>query len=105
MNRPTCKCGRITPVNYKKNGKTYYRKKCSKCATADKIPKHLDWELAGYRKKDYCEKCNFKGKYKEQITVTKAIGVLSSYKSICLNCEVEINKKGGWKVGGLTPDF
>ena len=105
MDRPKCKCGNYAAINYKKNGKTYYRKKCHRCIVASKKPTKKDWELAGYIKENYCEKCGFKAKYIEQITVVKTRGALPTYKSVCLNCEVELNIIGGWKAGDLTPDF
>ena len=100
MQRPTCKCGNVTAINYKKNGKTYYRKKCHKCITASKQSKE-EWEVIGYIKKITCERCGFRSKISSQIGVIK-IGV--GFKSVCLNCGADI-AVNGWKVGDLTPDF
>jgi len=105
MNRPLCKCGNNREVNYKKNGKTYYRKKCHRCNVADKKPTKKDWELAGYAKKNHCEKCGFKARHPEQINVIKTIGALRSYRSVCLNCDMDLSLSGGWSAGDLTPDF
>jgi len=105
MDRPLCKCGNKTAINYHKNGKTYYRKKCHKCIVANKKPTKKDWELVGYIKKNYCEKCGFKARHKEQIKVIQTKGALRTFKSVCLNCEADISLSGGWSAGDLTPDF
>lgn len=99
--RPLCECGNTTAVNYKKNGKTYYRKKCHKCIMASKKPPKEEWQVLGYVKKIACEKCGFRSKHQEQIHVIKAYG---SFKSVCLNCEVDVDKNG-WKTSSITPDF
>ena len=102
--RPVCECGNVTAINYKKNGRTYYRKKCHKCITASKEPEKEEWQLAGYVKKIVCEKCGFRSKHADQISVIETNGY-HNFKSVCLNCKVEIEKSGGWKSSGLTPDF
>jgi len=104
--RELCSCGRLCAKNYtnKKTGKQYYRKKCYRCLQKDKTLTIKDWELSGYIKKDYCEKCSFKSIFPEQITVIKNKGLLSNYKSVCLNCNVVI-ENNGWVTGDLTPDF
>ena len=59
--RPLCDCKlRPAAINYKKAGKTYYRKKCETClrnGPRHGIPK---WKQRGYTKKDSCEKCGLK---------------------------------------------
>jgi len=103
--RPHCDCGRLSAVNYKKNGRTYYRKKCGKCITDSKKPRLAAWEIIGYIKKSQCEKCGFKSRYADQIHVVPVLGIIHQFKSVCLNCEVTIKQEGGWKGGDLTPDF
>jgi len=103
--RPTCKCGNPAAINYKKNNRTYYRKKCYKCIIADKKPTKKDWELAGYVKKDYCEKCGFRAIHSEQINVIRTKGAIQTYKSVCLNCNMDISLSSHWSAGDLTPDF
>jgi len=98
--RPFCKCGNLTAINYKKNGKTYYRKKCHACAQLAKQPK-ANWEISGYIKQVSCDKCGFRSKLADQISVIK-VGM--KFKSVCLNCEADI-KVNGWKTGDLMPDF
>lgn len=109
--RPLCLCGyRPAAINYKKNGRTYYRKKCEKCLskTTFGMPK---WMKAGYKKKDFCEKCNFTSKYPEQFNIYHIDGNLNNcrfnnLKTICANCQRILNKIGiKWKQGDLLPDF
>ena len=110
--RPLCKCGfRPAAVNYKKNGRTYYRKQCEKCIVHGSnfgIPR---WYQFGYRLKDKCDKCGFKSSHKEVFNVYHIDGDLnncrpSNLKTICANCQRTLQKEGmKWKQGDLTPDF
>lgn len=111
--RPLCICKqRPAAINYKKNGKTFYRKKCEICLKHGHvgygIPK---WKMAGYVKKDVCEKCNFKSKHTEQFNVFHIDGDLNNclpmnLKTICANCQRLMQKQGiRWKQGDLLPDF
>lgn len=111
--RPLCKCSlRPAAVNYKKNGKTYYRKKCEIClrhsTTGKGIPK---WKQIGYEKKMYCEKCSYKSKYAEQFNVYHIDGNLqnckiSNLKTICANCQRILHLENAkWVQGDLIPDF
>ena len=111
--RPLCECGyRPAAVNYKKNGKTFYRKQCDTCLHHGKkmwgIPK---WHRAGYRQLDTCEKCNHHSNHKEQFNVYHIDGDLnntlrSNLKTICANCQRLMQKQGTkWKQGDLLPDF
>ena len=111
--RPLCVCGqRPAAVNYIKDGKTYYRKKCESCLKYNTvgygIPK---WKMSGYSKKEFCEKCGFKSKHSEQFNVFHVDGDLSNcrpsnLKTICANCQRIVQKEGiKWKQGDLLPDF
>lgn len=111
--RPLCICGmRPAAVNYKKDNKTYYRKKCEICnkhgGIGHGIPK---WKLRGYTKKDTCEKCGFSSKNKEQFNVYHIDGNLdnckyNNLKTICANCQRVLQKEGiKWKQGDLIADF
>lgn len=111
--RPLCICRqRPAAINYKKNGKIYYRKKCEICLkynqTGVGIPK---WKLAGYEKKKFCEKCRFQSKYTEQFNVYHIDGNLdncriTNLKTICANCQRILQREGvKWKQGDLLPDF
>ena len=100
--RPTCECGNITAINYHKNGKTYYRKKCYKCSKESTVPKKPDWQIVGYVKQISCERCGFRSKYADQIKVIKTEN--NAFKSVCLNCSFAVQKEG-WHKSELTPDF
>jgi len=110
-----CKiCGRKpAAVNYKRNGKTYYRSTCDTCIRkGKKLPAPVpNWSLSGYKRKPHCEKCGFKAKYKEQLFVYHLDGNLSNsnpnnLRTICANCQYEVAREGlGWRQGDLVPDF
>ena len=110
--RPLCQCKqRPAAIHYKKNGKTYYRKKCEVClkhGVSHGIPK---WKQRGYLKKDFCEKCNYKSIHQEQFDVYHIDGNLDNasvlnLKTICANCQRIMQKQGvKWKQGDLLPDF
>jgi hypothetical protein len=107
--RPICKeCNiRACAINYHKDDRVYYRKKCEQCLKLHK-PVKPSWHLAGYKPKRKCEYCNFKPIYREQVTVVHIDGNLTNVsrdnlKTVCLNCCVEISKNG-WYPGDLTPD-
>lgn len=112
MPRPLCICGfRPAAVNYKKNGRTYYRKKCEVCLKGGisfGIPK---WYQDGYRMKSSCDVCGFKSKHKEQFNVYHVDGNLtnskpSNLKTVCANCQRILAKDGlKWAKGSLQPDF
>jgi hypothetical protein len=113
MARPLCICGhRPAAVNYKKEGRTYYRKKCEVClhhgGVAHGFPK---WYLDGYKQKDYCEKCGYKSKHKEQFNVFHVDGNQNNsrpnnLKTICANCQRVLHKEGvRWRQGDLVPDL
>lgn len=109
--RPLCSCGqRPVAVNYKKNGKTFYRTKCDTCLRNGE-PKKPRWYQSGYRQLTNCEKCGFKASYKEQLRVYHIDGNLencrpSNLKTICANCQIAMQREGvRWKQGDLAPDF
>ena len=111
--RPLCVCGqRPAAINYRKGDKIYYRKKCEIClkhkAYGIGIPK---WQIAGYEKKTYCEKCGYKSNHQEQFNVFHIDGDLNNcrpnnLKTICANCQRILQKENGkWRQGDLKPDF
>ena len=110
--RPLCKCGqRPCAINYKKNGKTFYRKLCERClrnGINHGVPK---WKQAGYKKLTTCEKCGHSSHHAEQFNVFHIDGDLNNcrfnnLKTICANCQRILQKTGvRWKQGDLVPDF
>ena len=105
------KCNqRPVAVNYKKEGKTYYRSVCDHCARGldPGVPR---WKLHGYKKKDKCDKCGFTSKHPEQFDVFYIDGNpanvrYSNLKTVCSNCQRVLHKEGvRWTRGDLTPDF
>lgn len=113
--RPICQACHNSPaaINYIKKGKVHYRSRCGICIRRDKpiTPKKPDWSLGGYKKKPHCEKCGFKAKYKEQLSIFYVDGNLKNnsivnLKTICANCQIALTKEGSkWTQGDLIPDF
>lgn len=113
MSRPLCLCGlRPAAVNYHKNGRTYYRKRCEVClrygGVAKGVPK---WYRDGYRIKSQCDKCGYKSKHQEQFNVFHIDGDcnntrINNLKTVCANCQRLLHKEGIlWRQGDLRPDF
>lgn len=101
-------------INYIKDGRTYYRSMCTPCIHKKRKikPAAPSWFKTGYRKKDKCEKCNFKAKYPEaQLGVFYLDGdlrnnVWTNLKTICLNCQQEVHRSRlPWVQSDLVPDF
>jgi hypothetical protein len=111
--RPLCICKkRPAAINYYKDGKVYYRKKCDICRRKKVLGAgyHL-WEIKGYKKKHFCEKCGFKSDHTEQFDVFHVDGNLTNcnpknLKTICANCQRVLQKAGSkWRQGNLLPDL
>ena len=113
MTRPLCVCGRNpAAVNYKKNGRIYYRRMCEVCLRYGGAGKgDPKWYQDGYRMKSQCDKCGYKSRHQEQFNVYHIDGNLNNsrpanLKTICANCQRVLQKEGyQWKQGALTPDF
>ncbi len=112
MPRPLCICGfRPAAVNYRKNGRVYYRKKCEACLKGGVLSGIPKWYQDGYRMKSACDICGFKSKHKEQFNVYHIDGNLnnsktSNLKTVCANCQRILAKEGlKWTRGSLQPDF
>lgn len=109
--RDLCKkCGqRPVAVNYHKENRTYYRSKCDHCAKDRKSERPL-WAFHGYKKKNFCERCNFTSKFSEQFNVFYIDGDFrnnrySNLKTVCANCQRILHKlKLPWRQGDLVPD-
>ena len=114
MERPICEaCKRnYAAVNYNKNSKTYYRKRCDNCIRKNRKIKSAvpRWQKQGYKKKLVCDRCNFRAKYNAQTLVYHMDGNLNNcnlnnLKTVCLNCSVEVMRLGmPWAIGDLTED-
>ena len=112
MMRPLCNICKERPcaVNYYKDKKPFYRRKCDGCARGT-TPSQPRWYQLGYRKKDACEKCGYKSKHQEQFNVFHIDGDLNNcrpanLKTVCANCQRVLHKEGvRWKQGDLVPDF
>jgi len=109
--RPLCKCGlRPRAVNYRKNGKTYYRSLCEACSAHGEYHGIPRWYRAGYRMKKQCDKCGFKSAHREVFRVFHVDGnldncALRNLKTVCSNCTILLSKEGTtWKQGDLVAD-
>lgn len=113
-NRPVCAACHSRPraVAYHKYGRIYYRSMCEVCHRRGKRLKTQQprWKIAGYRKKNQCDRCGFKARIAAQISVFHLDGNLNNcdlrnLKSICLNCTVEIARSDlPWVPGDIEPD-
>ena len=113
--RPICKgCNKNhAAINYVKEGVRHYRSLCDPCGRKkNKLkPRLANWENAGYKKKNVCDYCGFKGIYPTQFTVFHIDGDLKNVntvnlRTICLNCvEVVKRKEVTWKRGDLQVDY
>ena len=111
MRRLCQKCQeRPVAVNYYKDGQAMYRSICDHCSRGGKETRPL-WVVAGYKKKNVCEKCSYSSKHSEQFNVFYVDGNLtnnrfSNLKTVCANCQRILHKEGSkWKQGDLRPDF
>jgi hypothetical protein len=113
MARPLCICGlRPAAINYYKEGRAFYRKKCEVCSRYNGVARgEPKWYQDGYRMKQECNRCGFKSKHKEQFNVFHIDGNLNNsrpanLKTVCANCQRVLAKENvSWKQGGLRPDF
>lgn len=113
--RPICPVCNQRPraVAYHRNDKIYYRAKCSVCIRKKRKlpPQKPRWELNGYKKKAVCDRCGFKARYAAQLRVFHVDGNLNNgslrnLKTICLNCQVDVDKADLiWRPGDLEPDL
>jgi hypothetical protein len=110
--RNLCKKCQARPVavNYRKEGRAYYRSTCDHCSRGSNQSRPL-WILSGYKKKEACERCRFTSKSPEQFDVFHVDGDLrncrpTNLKTICANCARVLHKEGvQWRRGDLIPDF
>lgn len=102
---------RPAAINYHRNGKTYFRKKCDHCTAYPNSPLGIpSWQRSGYEIKNYCEKCGYKSRHAEQFNVFHIDGDLTNckhknLKTVCANCQRILHKEDTkWKQGDLIPD-
>jgi hypothetical protein len=110
--RPICSCEiRPAAVNYKKNGRIYYRSLCNVCLKHGAQAGIARWYKSGYRLKSQCDKCGFKSPHKEVFRVFHVDGDLNNcrpanLKTVCANCSRVLHKEGvRWRQGDLVPDL
>jgi hypothetical protein len=110
--RKLCKKCQSRPVaiNYRKEGRVFYRSQCDHCARGLEKSKPL-WMLSGYKKRDQCDRCGFKSRHSEVFNVFYVDGDLTNnritnLKTVCANCQRTLHQDGvRWRQGDLTPDF
>jgi hypothetical protein len=101
-------------INCHKGDKVYYRRQCDPCLRKGKRlrPQPPQWYRSGYRKKDRCEKCEFKAELvDDQLVVFHVDGDLrntdrANLKTVCLNCRPLIYRsRMPWKESEVIADF
>jgi len=103
LERKLCSCGeRPVAINYVKDNVTHYRSLCSSCSKKKRRRKKL--QVPNYSLKPQCEKCGFVPKFYQQLDVyhNKDDGII---KTVCLNCQEELNHTNVWSQGDLVADF
>ena len=112
--RPTCPVCNQRPcaVNYVREDVTHYRSRCENCIRRNRaLPRRrARWQTAGYQKSRTCDRCGLRARFTAQLLVYHADGRLDNVdlknlRTICRNCEVEINRSDmTWSKGDLEPD-
>jgi len=110
MTRPICiTCNAPAAINYKRKGKTYYRRFCDSCLRQNKKPSAF--KVHGYQKQSTCDHCGYQSKYPDSFLIyyldgNKSNTRMSNLKTICQNCKVVLSRTGWSKIAGdLTPDL
>ena len=90
-------------INYKKDGKTFYRRFCDACIIEKKKNVKPQWQRDCYKKKFKCESCGYVAKYPDQLDVIE----FETYRTVCLNCEIIFDKEKKINIlkGDLRSDF
>jgi hypothetical protein len=102
----------LVSINYVRKGKTHYRSVCNQCLKKGRklLPPKPRWQIAGYKKKQSCDRCGFRKRYDSQLLVYHIDGNLNNVaetnlRTVCLNCSVDIAKTGlPWQRGDLEAD-
>ena len=111
--RPLCICGqRPAAINYRKDGKTYYRKKCERCLRNGVESRRFRYgSNVDMKRKVFVKSVGLNQSITEQFNVFHIDGDLNNcrpnnLKTICANCQRITQKEGvRWKQGDLRPDF
>ena len=114
MNKKICEIcneNHVT-VNYKRNDKVYYRKKCYNCIKKEKESNTKVKQLlkkSGYVKKLKCDRCGFQCKTSKQTEIYYVDGNshnvnLNNLRTQCLNCNAEITSNPA-KYKNIIADF
>lgn len=113
MQRKICPICQQHPVaiNYYRHDRVYFRTSCTPCIhRAKKAMKPIPgWVKAGYKKRERCDRCNFKFKSLDQSCVYYVDGNTknnhwANLRTICANCRYEVVTTT-WKPGEITADF
>lgn len=115
MEKPKCiKCKTNSClVNYKRKGKTYYRKFCFQCSSEKNKRKELEKSLlekSGYKKKNICDRCGFNCRHPSQMRIVYLDGdklnvSRSNLRTHCANCIIELANNPLSKKNDLVPDY
>lgn len=115
MNRNLCQKCQENPVtvNYKRKGKTYYRKHCYRCIEETRNKKNLVASLlkkSGYKLKLYCDRCGFKAKTPKQMSLhyvdkDPMNTSIQNLRSVCKNCDIELREFPRLKCDAPVADF
>jgi len=93
----------LKAINYKKDGRTFYRRFCDACIIEKKKVVKPQWQQEGYKKKFKCESCGFVPKFPEQLDI---VDFNKAYRTVCLNCKVVFDKEKKINIkGDLRSDF
>lgn len=99
MQRKMCPICRKNPVaiNYYRGDRVYYRRACTPCIHAKReFPKTVPgWVRSGYKKREVCDRCNFRFRLVEQSSVYHVDGDINNnhwanLRTICANCRPEV---------------
>jgi hypothetical protein len=113
--RPLCSHCKLKPcaVNYYRNDRVYYRKKCVRCQQLSQQQAYTKplWQRQGYQKKNRCDRCGHHSEYSQVFSVYCVDGNLkntlpTNLRTVCANCQITLSVKGvNWHNAELISDF
>ena len=114
MDRPTCEHCQSRPaaLNYVRNGKRHYRRKCLHCINKSREEASLESQVlnkSGYQKRNTCDRCGFQAKHPSQLSIVYLDGNKlnvgrQNLRTYCANCVAEIVAVPASR-SGLVADF